>query len=144
MKKIGWTLALMMTVAAHAQECDYKNQLIAQFPFYTQARGIFAPVYPALATQLVQDYGFTEGIAVDLGGGEGSLARELARITGLTVYNVDFNPAASRIWEADFPGCLTMKPCSAGSPGAKIKTACGRAARGLCLPICRPCLMLSA
>ena len=87
----------MLSVVAYAQESDYQKSLIAQFRFYNTARTVFAPVYPALARQLVQDYGVTKGIAVDLGGAEGSLAIELAKITDLTVYSVDSNPAAVRL-----------------------------------------------
>lgn len=84
-------------VAAFAQESDYEKGLIARFSFYETMRTTFAPVYPALARQLVQDYGVTKGIAVDLGGGAGSLGIELAKITDLTVYNIDLNPDAVRL-----------------------------------------------
>jgi ubiquinone/menaquinone biosynthesis C-methylase UbiE len=50
-----------------------------------------------LARQLVQDYGIRKGVAVDLGGAEGSLAIELAKITDLKIYNVDISPAAVRL-----------------------------------------------
>ncbi|MBP1608700.1 MAG: hypothetical protein H6Q04_935 [Acidobacteria bacterium] len=97
MKRICCLLALTLSVLAHAQESDYQKSQIAQFPFYNISQTIFAPVYPALARQLVQDYGITKGFAVDLGGGEGSLAIELAKITELTIYNVDIDPAAVRL-----------------------------------------------
>lgn len=90
-------LALMLNAVAQAQDCDYGKSLAAAFPFYKVASTVFAPVYPALARQLVLDYGITKGIAVDLGGAEGSLAMELARITDLKIYNVDINPAAIRL-----------------------------------------------
>jgi SAM-dependent methyltransferase len=87
----------MSYAVAYAQENDYQKSLIAQFKFYNTARTIFAPVYPALAKQLIQDYGLSKGIAVDLGGAEGSLSIELAKLSELTVYNVDINPAAVRL-----------------------------------------------
>jgi SAM-dependent methyltransferase len=97
MKRLCCVLVLMLSAVAFAQESDYQKSLIAQFRFYSTARTIFAPVYPALARQLVQDYGVIKGIAVDLGGAEGSLAIELAKITDLKVYSVDINPAAVRL-----------------------------------------------
>jgi len=82
---------------AFAQDDEYLKSLIERFRFYNMSHGIFAPVYPALAKQLVEDYGKTKGIAVDLGGADGSLAFALAKISELTVYNVDINPGATRI-----------------------------------------------
>ncbi len=76
---------------------QYKEWLISQYSFYKTATGRFAPIYPALARQIVQDYGITRGICVDLGGGCGSLAMALARETELTVYMLDINPAAVRL-----------------------------------------------
>lgn len=75
----------------------YKQSLIRQFPFYQMARGTFAPVYPALARQIATDFAITKGVCVDMGGAEGSLAVELARITDLTVYVLDLSPAAVRL-----------------------------------------------
>ena len=85
MKHIFLLLLAIQSAASYAQENDYQKSLIAQFRFYDTARTVFAPVYPALARQLTQDYGKIKGVAVDLGGGEGSLALELAKATDLTV-----------------------------------------------------------
>ena len=90
-------LLLSLGVAACAQDSAYKQALIGKFPFYKMARGPFAPVYPAFAKQLVADYHITKGVCVDVGGAEGSLAVELAKITGLTVYVVDISPEAVRL-----------------------------------------------
>ena len=79
------------------QADTYREQLIARYPFYRSALEHFAPVYPVLARQLVDDYGITEGICVDVGGGCGPLSLELAKITNLTCYVVDMNPAAVRL-----------------------------------------------
>lgn len=73
---------------------SYRQSLINRYPFYTNATGRFAPLYPALARQIVEDYGVTEGVCVDVGGGCGSLAIELAKITNLTIYVLDIDPAA--------------------------------------------------
>jgi len=64
---------------------------------YQAATGSFAPVYPALAEQIVADYGITEGVCVDLGAGCGSLAMALAERTNLTVYALDIDSAAVRL-----------------------------------------------
>ncbi|MEI6501143.1 MAG: ankyrin repeat domain-containing protein, partial [Armatimonadota bacterium] len=76
---------------------DYRTQLIAQYPFYKTAVGKFAPIYPALAGQIVADYGVKSGICVDLGGGCGSLSMALARVTNLRSYVLDIDPAAVRL-----------------------------------------------
>lgn len=90
-------LPMLLCLAAHADDTGYKQDLIARFPFYKVATEVWAPVYPALARQLVQDYGLSDGICVDVGGAEGSLAMELAKITQATVYVVDIDPAAVRL-----------------------------------------------
>ena len=41
----------------------------------------FAPIYPYLAEQMVEKYGITSGMCVDVGSGPGSLAIALARVT---------------------------------------------------------------
>ncbi|MCS7252709.1 MAG: class I SAM-dependent methyltransferase [Armatimonadota bacterium] len=61
------------------------------------ARTTFAPVYPALAKQIVEDTGVKEGICVELGCGPGSLGLALVKITRLRVYAIDINPYAVAI-----------------------------------------------
>jgi ubiquinone/menaquinone biosynthesis C-methylase UbiE len=97
MKGICYLFILLLGTAAQAQESDYQKVLIEKFRFYKTARTVFAPVYLALARQLVHDYGITKGVAVDMGGAEGSMAVELAKITELKVYCVDLNPSAVRL-----------------------------------------------
>jgi ubiquinone/menaquinone biosynthesis C-methylase UbiE len=96
MKRSPCVLLLFALVLSHAW-ADYRQDLIAKYPFYHTAVGKFAPVYPALAQQIVQDYGITQGICVDMGGGCGSLAMALARITGLRIYVLDIDPSAVRL-----------------------------------------------
>lgn len=87
---------LLVSTCSWAQG-TYKDALIEKYPFYEIATGRFAPVYPALAEQTVQDFGITEGICVDVGGGCGSLAIALARITNLDIYVLDIDPWAVRL-----------------------------------------------
>lgn len=61
------------------------------------ARTTFAPVYPALAKQIVEDTGIKEGVCVELGCGSGSLGLALAKITNLRIYAIDINPYAVAI-----------------------------------------------
>ncbi len=53
------------------------------------AKGIFAPVYPLLAEQIVEAHGITRGICVEIGAGPGPLAIALAKITDLEIYALD-------------------------------------------------------
>ncbi len=61
------------------------------------ARTIFAPVYPALAKQIVEDTGIKGGICVELGCGSGALGLALLKIADFKVYAVDINPYAVAI-----------------------------------------------
>lgn len=61
------------------------------------AQRVFGPIYPYLAKQVVQDYGLTEGVAVDAGSGPGYWAVELARITNLQITALDLDPEAVAI-----------------------------------------------
>ncbi len=96
MKRLPFYVLLAVLPASLAL-ADYKDDLIERYPFYQTATGRFAPVYPALAQEIVQDYGVTEGVCIDMGGGCGSLAIALARITDLTIYVLDIDPAAVRL-----------------------------------------------
>ncbi len=69
-------------------------------PKYTAAqfdeisRRVFGPIYPALAKQVVQQYGITEGTALDAGCGSAYFGIELARATNLRVTALDVDPEA--------------------------------------------------
>ncbi len=76
---------------------DLRADLIEKVHMYETATDRFAPVYPALAKQLVQDYGITTGVCVDVGGGTGQLAMEIAKITDLTCYSLDIDSNAVRL-----------------------------------------------
>ena len=91
------SLLLLLVLPLSCGWADYKDDLIAKYPFYKTAVGKFAPVYPALAQQFVQDYGITKGVCVDMGGGCGCLAMALAKVTKLKVYVLDIDPSAVRL-----------------------------------------------
>lgn len=52
------------------------------------------PIYPLLAQQFVDDYSLDGGIAVDIGTGPGYLGLELAKITNMEMYFLDYAPEA--------------------------------------------------
>ncbi|ABK99084.1 class I SAM-dependent methyltransferase [Pelobacter propionicus] len=53
------------------------------------AREVFAPVYPVIASQVVQHTGITEGVCLDMGCGGGYLGLALARVTDLRFHFLD-------------------------------------------------------
>ena len=55
------------------------------------AREVFAPVYPVIATTIVNYTGVTQGCCLDLGTGPGFLGLEIARRTKLQVWLVDIS-----------------------------------------------------
>jgi SAM-dependent methyltransferase len=89
--------ALIAVALAGLAASDYETRLAEQVPHYDVEIGDFAPMYPVLAQQLVDDFGVRTGVAVEVGGSAGSLAMALARVTELTVYMVDLEPAATRL-----------------------------------------------
>jgi SAM-dependent methyltransferase len=90
-------VAVVSLPAFVSAQDSLRDQMAARVPMYRAATGEFAPVYPALAQQIVQDYGVMEGTCVDVGGGTGHLAMELAKRTKLTVYNLDIDTDAIRL-----------------------------------------------
>jgi len=46
---------------------------------------------------MVEDYGITKGVCVDVGSGPASFAMEMARATEMTVYSLDIDPNAVRL-----------------------------------------------
>ena len=52
----------------------------------------FAAMYPLLARQIVDDFGVTEGLCLDVGTGSAAVCIELAKITDLTMIGLDAKP----------------------------------------------------
>jgi ubiquinone/menaquinone biosynthesis C-methylase UbiE len=74
------------------------------------ARKILAPVYLALAKQIVDDYKITKGVCVDLGCGPGYLMLEMAKLTNLDFYGVDINPFMLDLADKNFDKyCLRQR-----------------------------------
>jgi len=61
------------------------------------ARALFAPVYPLLARQIVEDYGITTGQCLDVGCGPAFLSIELAKLTHLTIDALDIDEQALKL-----------------------------------------------
>ncbi|MFH0730073.1 MAG: class I SAM-dependent methyltransferase [Pseudomonadota bacterium] len=53
------------------------------------ARGVFAPVYPVIAHQILSRTGVTQGVCLDIGCGGGYLGAALARTTDLFIHFFD-------------------------------------------------------
>lgn len=60
----------------------------------TEFYPMLQPVYPLLAQQFVDDYCLDQGIAVDMGTGPGYLGLELAKITNMEVFFLDYSREA--------------------------------------------------
>ena len=52
----------------------------------------FAPMYPLLARQIVEDLGVSQGLCLDVGTGSAAVIIELAKITPLTMVGLDAKP----------------------------------------------------
>jgi ubiquinone/menaquinone biosynthesis C-methylase UbiE len=94
MRNLAYALLALLLLATFAHADDYRDTLEKDYPFVDSMTGMFTDMYPAMARQIVQDFGITEGVCVDAGGGCGCLAMELAKITDLTIYVLDIDPGA--------------------------------------------------
>ncbi len=90
-------IGLGLALACGAGEARTTEELKQAVRMYKVAEGPFKPMYPLLAKQIVDDFGITKGICVDVGAGTGHLARELAKITQLKIYCVDIDPMSTRL-----------------------------------------------
>ena len=61
------------------------------------AREKFAPMYPLLARQILEDFGRPHGVCVDIGCGPGQLAIELAKGSTMKVWGLDIEPQAIEV-----------------------------------------------
>jgi ubiquinone/menaquinone biosynthesis C-methylase UbiE len=75
----------------------FNDDHLSAAQFDEMARTLLAPVYPALARQILLDYRITFGRCLDVGGGGGYLAIELAQRSGLHVTVLDIDAEAIEI-----------------------------------------------
>ncbi|MDD4300518.1 MAG: class I SAM-dependent methyltransferase [Methanomicrobium sp.] len=69
------------------------------------SKTLFAPIYPAIADNIIKTCGIKEGVCIDLGSGPGSLAIALAKKTDLFVYAYDFSEDANEIAQKNIENC---------------------------------------
>lgn len=62
------------------------------YRFADTAANIFAPIYPVIASQIIERTGVIEGNGLDIGSGPGDLAISVAKLTSLKVYALDISP----------------------------------------------------
>lgn len=78
------------------------------FPYI--AEHIFAPIYPVIATHIVEQSGIRKGICLDLGCGIASMGIAVAEITDMQVYGVDFSEKMCRLSQDKvYRHCLSGK-----------------------------------
>ena len=78
------------------------------FPYI--AEHIFAPIYPVIASHIVEQSGIRQGICLDLGCGIASLGIAVAEITDMRVYGVDFSEKMCRLSQDKvYRHCLSGK-----------------------------------
>ena len=92
---IALVLCASLLGCAHRSMFDPGSKKASQFDRI--ARTILAPVYPLLARQILQDYRITLGKCLDVGGGSGYLAIELAQRSRLSITVLDIDPNAIEI-----------------------------------------------
>lgn len=97
MKRLLLVAVVLLLAAGCLAADDYIEVLKAKVPFYQAMTGRFAPIYEPLARQMVEDYGLSSGIAVDVGSSAGAFSIELAKKTEMTVYALDIDPWAVRL-----------------------------------------------
>jgi ubiquinone/menaquinone biosynthesis C-methylase UbiE len=56
------------------------------------AKGPFAPIYPAMAKELIEKSQKKNGVCLDIGGGGGQLGLNIKALTNMEVVNLDINP----------------------------------------------------
>ncbi len=78
------------------------------FPYI--AEHIFAPIYPVIAAQIIEQSERKQGICLDLGCGIASLGIAVAEITDMQVYGVDFSAEMCRLSkDKAYHHCLSGK-----------------------------------
>lgn len=96
-RKAAASLAHFLSSSVHAKDTYLAHGYMlddgadaAEYDRHAAPR--FQKVYENISRQIVDDYGVTNGLAVDIGCGPGQLVLELARTTDLHVIGVDIEP----------------------------------------------------
>lgn len=63
---------------------------------------LLQPIYPLLAQQFVDNYGLQAGKCLDLGTGPGFVGIEIAKITDMVIYFVDFDEEQLQLAEKNY------------------------------------------
>ena len=88
--------ALILFIIA-VTACQRSKPVSEAERFDRMARVLFKDVYPGLARQILDDYGVTRGVCLDIGCGPAYLAIELAKRSNLRVIGVDIDSQAVQI-----------------------------------------------
>ncbi len=90
-------LVSLALATSSVQADDYVDGLKAKCSFYKRATGSFLPMYEPLARQMVEDYGLSEGVAVDVGSSCSSFSMDMAKKTSMTIYALDIDVWSMRL-----------------------------------------------
>ncbi len=69
------------------------------------AQEIFAPIYPAIARQVLDKSQINDGICLDIGCGGGHLGFAIAEISNLNIYSMDNNIETAEILRKNITDC---------------------------------------
>lgn len=79
-------------------EGDYVAMLKEKVPGWERhTTGHFAPIWPPMARQMVEDYDLSSGVALDIGSSCSPFLMELAKRTEMTCYAADIDAWAMRL-----------------------------------------------
>ncbi len=56
-----------------------------------KAEGPLRDIYPVIAREILDNFGFSEGICVDIGGGPGQLCEAMSEISDFQLFNLDIS-----------------------------------------------------
>ena len=97
-----YTHRLIITIIFLILACTKKDALQNDAQKFDKiARTLFKEVYPLLAMQVLQDYGISQGVCLDIGCGPAYFSIEIAKQSLLQVIGVDIDPDAIPIAQAN-------------------------------------------
>jgi len=93
--RLIWYWIVVFSLLAGA--CNRSKPVSEAARFDRVASKVFKEVYPALAGQILEDYGITKGTCLDIGCGPAYLSIQLAKASDLEIIGVDIDSEAVRI-----------------------------------------------